>query len=427
MRTKHHVFVAVDPERAKTFSRFGIQLTGRFDSFDIFDEDANWPEVANLIERYKLTKMSYTTFTKGELNQANYLDIGASGHTGYPMPDDDFGYQSITYDSSNVCNKCWNGVVQIAPFRFRNAPSWGSKSIMQLNWVYDQFFVKPETWEEVFQPFGIGCKEVIHHRRKIVLDEVVQLDISTLVDLKMDDNEYRFEICPECGKKRYHPGLYGYYPEPAATDAAMFKSTQVFGSGGSSFRRVMISRALYKKLLEVKFKGLYFHPCRYSGLTANTSDHVPIEDDHSEMNSRLCDLANKWMDSVLLADYYQLSARAQVFKCVWTLEGELNNGGFDQYFFNSAGDLAAHTIIALRAIGADGAASIVERAIKVLGQASIPGRVDRQNALLGLSASKNEKLEQLSEEYLGYSDDLTLLLYRYISAHRAELNVPAGF
>ena len=45
-----------------------------------------------------------------------------------------------------------------------------------------------------------------------------------------------------------------------------------------------------------------------------------------------------------------------------TLEGEVNNGGFDQFFYNSAGNNTADTILALQAIGAARTADIVKRA-----------------------------------------------------------------
>ena len=44
---------------------------------------------------------------------------------------------------------------------------------------------------------------------------------------------------------------------------------------------------------------------------------------------------------------------AEIQNLVDELEAEINNGGFDQYFFNSAGDKAAEAINALEAIGAN--------------------------------------------------------------------------
>jgi hypothetical protein len=57
-----------------------------------------------------------------------------------------------------------------------------------------------------------------------------------------------------------------------------------------------------------------------------------------------------------------LTPAEQVFHTVWWFEAELNNGGFDQFFFNSAGDYTSQTIVALERIGASSCAAIVRRA-----------------------------------------------------------------
>src|SRR4051812_7921032 len=52
----------------------------------------------------------------------------------------------------------------------------------------------------------------------------------------------------------------------------------------------------------------------------------------------------------------------EVRQLVTELEAEVNNGGFDQFFFNSAGDQTARTIGALEFIGAKHTAAIVRAA-----------------------------------------------------------------
>ena len=49
----------------------------------------------------------------------------------------------------------------------------------------------------------------------------------------------------------------------------------------------------------------------------------------------------------------------EVVDLIDALEGEVNNGGFHQYFYNSAGDRTAETIQALEIIGAFAMADIV--------------------------------------------------------------------
>ena len=54
--------------------------------------------------------------------------------------------------------------------------------------------------------------------------------------------------------------------------------------------------------------------------------------------------------------------KTKVVALIEALEAEVNNGGFDQFFFNNAGDQTAETIEALIAIGATHTASIVRAA-----------------------------------------------------------------
>ena len=55
-----------------------------------------------------------------------------------------------------------------------------------------------------------------------------------------------------------------------------------------------------------------------------------------------------------------LSHAEQVFAGVWQLAAEINNGGFDRFYSNSAGDLAVETVKALEEIAAP-TAEIVRR------------------------------------------------------------------
>src|SRR4051794_34691909 len=61
-----------------------------------------------------------------------------------------------------------------------------------------------------------------------------------------------------------------------------------------------------------------------------------------------------------------LSPEQRRFVAVGCLRTEVNNGGFDPYFFNSAGDLAADALAGARSGNADGLAALIARAMSVL-------------------------------------------------------------
>src|ERR1700719_337215 len=107
--------------------------------------------------------------------------------------------------------------------------------------------------------------------------------------------------------------------------------------------------------------------------------------------------------------------RREVANLIGNLETEVSNRGFDQFFYNSAGDNTAETIQALEAIGAGRMADIVKRAaFKFPGNMPPKDRFLRQEALLQISPDA-ETFEELDGEFYGYPDDLSSLLAKYLS------------
>jgi hypothetical protein len=90
----------------------------------------------------------------------------------------------------------------------------------------------------------------------------------------------------------------------------------------------------------------------------------------------------------------------KVFLRVWNLEAEVNNGGFAQYFENSAGDYAVGTPDALRSVGAPEMAALAERAMEPFGPSGPPPDRDaRSRAMQALPASARELWDQLDDQF----------------------------
>jgi len=120
--------------------------------------------------------------------------------------------------------------------------------------------------------------------------------------------------------------------------------------------------------------------------------------------------------------YDELSAAEKVFVAIWELEADVNNGGFSQYYYNSAGDHALHAPGALRAIGANTMAAIVEKANARFGAGGPPAdRDERQGALDALAGKAEEEWLELSGQFQDYPENLTELLYAYVQANKAQI------
>jgi hypothetical protein len=150
--------------------------------------------------------------------------------------------------------------------------------------------------------------------------------------------------------------------------------------------------------------------------------------DVNEMNRRLVKLAESPNSRFWRIDYGALSSPERVFRAVWELEAEVNNGGFHQYFLNSSGSLVPDAADALRAIGAATMSEIVEQAVEAIGHdISWPDDDARKASLAALAPGAVAKLGKFDQAFFAYPDNLTALLYKYVSEHREEIKVPSEF
>ncbi|UTT62904.1 hypothetical protein [Microcella humidisoli] len=265
MKIMRRIAAQSSPQVARELGELGIQVSpdGHFGFW--FDEsDSRWPAVVDWLASHGRSfedLISTTRFTNGELKAAEWHEFSTDWHWSYPQPNDDvFGYRKVTYDDSEFCPHCGIGLRQVAPFRMRGEPRWGRRSVLQLNWVFDELFVTPELWDSVFKPLGVPAREV-HNSRGEALTTVVQLVVDDLVDLEM--GAYPPRRCGVCGIEKFDPVSRGFFPAPRTKPtAAMCRSNQWFGSGARAFRAIMASREVYAQLQEAMAKGAVFVPVR---------------------------------------------------------------------------------------------------------------------------------------------------------------------
>ncbi|MBN8667253.1 MAG: DMP19 family protein [Chitinophagales bacterium] len=101
------------------------------------------------------------------------------------------------------------------------------------------------------------------------------------------------------------------------------------------------------------------------------------------------------------------------------IEREINNGGFNQYFYNSSGDFAHETITSLRTINANKTADILQQAIDQFPSSVVPkNRANRQEILEQIEDTANEVWEQLDQAFYKYEDNLYELNIEYIKQNR---------
>jgi hypothetical protein len=259
MEVVHRVASSIDEQAQRELADLGIRVEIGYKGFDVSESASDWPAIRDWIERRHASDIARAKFTDQEISQASWLALRADRQIGYPQPDEEkFGYRSVTYDATEFCDRCGVGLRQVAAFQLKGEPPLGPRGILQLNWVYDEYFVRPEVWRSVFEPFGVGQRPVTD-RSGVALRTVVQLVVEQQVDLQ--PSELVRTDCPSCGRIKYEtvtrhplPPLVG---EPTTH---MLKSSEWFGSGASAFHEVIVSKDLRRALATEKVRGTTFVP-----------------------------------------------------------------------------------------------------------------------------------------------------------------------
>ncbi len=230
-------------------------------AFDVDESHPNWELLRAAFESWDASDIVRTVFSKKEVRDARWLNLVADWHHGYPQPDDDiFGYRQATYDLTNWCERCGIGMNQNAPFRMKGEPKWGKRSILQLNWVFDEYFVTPDIWADVFEPHGIDCRSVMNTKGR-ELTTVVQLVTHAEVGIVTNGLPRDEVACAACGQKKYLPIARGPFPAlMSEPESAMVRTKEYFGSGAAADKGVLVSRVIAHALMAGDVRGVSLRP-----------------------------------------------------------------------------------------------------------------------------------------------------------------------
>ena len=106
----------------------------------------------------------------------------------------------------------------------------------------------------------------------------------------------------------------------------------------------------------------------------------------------------------------------------WALDGEVNNGGFIQYFYNTSGMYAADLTDALHNIRAYKTEKIAAAAIAVYNkERALHEKVKKEGSMESFMSSYGEsELGKLDELFYKTGEDLGLLRVRYIRENTGQ-------
>lgn len=143
-----------------------------------------------------------------------------------------------------------------------------------------------------------------------------------------------------------------------------------------------------------------------------------IEDETTaiiELDSKLNEISNYG------EEIEKLTESQKIVLFVENLEREINNGGFNQFFFNSSGDFTHETVAALKTIKAFKTADIVTKSISVWPNQDVPkDRARRQDILEQIESQGNPIWNECDEEFYKYQDNIVTLLLDYVKSNKQE-------
>ncbi|MBL4770906.1 MAG: DUF4375 domain-containing protein [Planctomycetes bacterium] len=103
--------------------------------------------------------------------------------------------------------------------------------------------------------------------------------------------------------------------------------------------------------------------------------------------------------------------------------GEIDNGGFDQFFFNTSGDWATDTVTAFVRIGAPSLAQVVKDAISAFPEGGPSRELDtRREQLDSLSPQAQNKLAMQDDRFDSKNPDVDPLINVFVEGHYSELH-----
>lgn len=236
---------------------------------DIYESNPHWSFVDEQIQRHNLFCQSETIFSKEELRNARWLSMRSQWRFGYPQPEDNFKYETITYTRTNYCSECSSGLLQINPFRIKKEPKWGQRHFAELNWVGDELFLSNTAEELLTQEriTGISFLDVYDKKGVNVFPGIRQLAVDNVLPLGLeaDSKSVReVEVCPVCGIPKYllsGIGMLSFQGKIFDDKPDIVKTGEIFGSGHYAARIILVRQKVYQTLMHYKLdRGLVFEP-----------------------------------------------------------------------------------------------------------------------------------------------------------------------
>ncbi|MCL2472213.1 MAG: DMP19 family protein [Treponema sp.] len=123
----------------------------------------------------------------------------------------------------------------------------------------------------------------------------------------------------------------------------------------------------------------------------------------------------KLLSPLFYKNFKKLTMCEKNFIYIQMLEYEVNSGGFDQYFYDNAGNFTRETLNALKTVGSKIILNILNNSTKIFPNGIVPiDRAERQDILLEINNNVELWDEIYNNEFRKHEENIHKLLIDYI-------------
>ncbi len=139
-------------------------------------------------------------------------------------------------------------------------------------------------------------------------------------------------------------------------------------------------------------------------------------------------VSNAGTEKQLEAALARLTEGQRALYAVALLEMEVGNGGFEQFFSNSAGALAAEALAGLRLLRLEKFAALTERALSLFPAGKVPRGREKRRQLLDKLSDQLEDADLDSQWYEAYAaeEEIAKAALAHVESHLAEFFLDAN-
>ena len=273
----HYFFNAANDRRGKIVNfldanAIKYSTAGDCISLRVYDDNLYFNQIVKLFKKISVSPTVTCEYSKKELSEAKYLSIWLKRYSGYPQPEAigvKDSYFNYTFDITNFCTNCGNGLVQKDSFYLKKSFNIERIRFGGVYWEYDTFFITKEL-QDLFvkEKFtGIEFVPVKNIKTKQIVDNIVQLKINAIFPQKLKFDTKEVINCKSCNTiknlRKDDSEIFAPKEILKDLDKDFYLSQEWHGAGLLCCKSVLISNRVYKFFVDNKIKNINAEPIKF--------------------------------------------------------------------------------------------------------------------------------------------------------------------